>query len=166
LNLFCYDCGMRKMLQGKSKATPKTIKIILDAIRSGASQRDASALAGISEDTLSLWKKQDSDFSEEMRKKDIQCKMDHIKIVLRAAEKTWQAAAWWLERRYANEYTNRVRIEQPEPVRTGFEHFTDEELEANLKSLHQEAGLVAITDLEKLGYVRKPLLPESLKVGR
>ncbi|MDB4992043.1 MAG: Site-specific recombinase [Parcubacteria group bacterium] len=63
---------MTKMLAGKNKATPKTIKIIMDAIRSGASQRDASALAGISEDTLSLWKKQDSDFSEQMRQKEIQ----------------------------------------------------------------------------------------------
>jgi len=62
---------MTKMLAGKNKATPKTIKIIMDAIRAGASQRDASALAGISEDTLSLWKKQDSDFSEQMRQKEI-----------------------------------------------------------------------------------------------
>ncbi len=66
------------MLNGKSKVTPKTLKIILDAIRldairSGAGQRDASALAGISEDTLSLGKR-DSDFSEQMRQKEIECK--------------------------------------------------------------------------------------------
>ena len=112
---------MSKFLKGKNKATPKTLKIIFDAIRSGASQRDESALARVSEDTLSLWKR-DSDFSEQMRQKEVQFKMDQVKVVEKAAQKSWQAAAWLLERKYPNEYTNHVRIEQPEPIRTGFEH--------------------------------------------
>ena len=152
---------MRKMLEGKNKATPKTIQIILEAIRGGASQRDASALAGISEDTLSLWKKQDSDFSEQMRQKEIQFKMDHIKIIEKAAQKTWQAAAWLLERKYPNEYTNRVRIEQPEPPRTGYEHLTDEQIEAELKEYYRVNGLVKMVDLESLGYVRKSTLQSN-----
>ncbi len=73
---------MAKVLEGKNKATPKTIKIILDAIRGGASQRDASALAGISEDTLSLWK-HDSDFSEQMRQKEVEFKMSQVKVIAR-----------------------------------------------------------------------------------
>jgi hypothetical protein len=134
---------MAKILEGKSKATPKTIKIILDAIRSGTSQRDASALAGISEDTLSLWKR-DSDFSEQMRQKEVQFKMDQVKVIEKAAQKSWQAAAWLLERKYPNEYTNRVRIEQPEAPRTGYEQLTDEELEAELQKLRKENGSVVI----------------------
>jgi hypothetical protein len=134
---------MRKILEGKNKATPKTLKIILDAIRSGASQRDASALAGISEDTLSLWKR-DSDFSEQMRQKEVQFKMDQVKVVERAAQKSWQAAAWLLERKYPNEYTNRVRIEQPEAPRTGFEHLTDEQLENEIENLRRKDGWVKI----------------------
>ncbi len=136
------------MLKGKSKATPKTIKIILDAIRSGASQRDASALAGISEDTLSIWKR-DSDFSEQMRQKEIEYKMEHIKIIKEASKKTWQAAAWWLERRYPSEYTNRVRVETPEPMRTGYESYSDEEMDALLEKLRAKNGLVKIVDFGK-----------------
>lgn len=136
------------MLKGKSKATPKTIKIILDAIRSGASQRDASALAGISEDTLSIWKR-DSDFSEQMRQKEIEYKMEHIKIIKEASKKTWQAAAWWLERRYPSEYTNKVRVENPEPIRTGFEGLTDEELMERVDQMAKRHGWVKNPNLAK-----------------
>lgn len=88
----------------KYKATPQTIKIILDAIAEGLTQRDAAALAGISEDTLSLWKK-DSDFSEQMRQKEIECKQKHLRIINKAGEKDWKASAWFLERKFRNEYS-------------------------------------------------------------
>jgi hypothetical protein len=68
--------------------------------------------------------------------------MDHIKVIKEASKKTWQAAAWWLERRYPSEYTNRVRVETPEPMRTGFEHLTDEELNVQLEKLRKNAGLI------------------------
>lgn len=42
------------ILKGKSKATQKTIDIILSAIADGLTQRDASILAGISEKILYL----------------------------------------------------------------------------------------------------------------
>jgi hypothetical protein len=136
---------MSKMLEGKNKATPKTIQVILDAIRGGASQRDASALAGISEDTLSLWK-HDSDFSEQMRQKEVEFKMSQVKVIEKAAQKTWQAAAWLLERKYPNEYTNRVRIEQPERFKTGYEHLTDEQLDAELARLHKETAGMPVSN--------------------
>ena len=87
------------------KATPNTLKIILDAIADGLTQRDASILAGISEDTLSLWKRDNSDFSEQIRQKEIECKRKHIKNIEKASEKTWQASAWFLERKYKNEFS-------------------------------------------------------------
>ncbi|MCF7864992.1 MAG: hypothetical protein K9M11_00610 [Candidatus Pacebacteria bacterium] len=139
---------MTQILKGKTKATPKTIKIILDAISHGASQRDASALAGISEDTLSFWKR-DSDFSEQMRQKEIEYKMEHIKIIKEASKKTWQAAAWWLERRYPSEYTNRVRVETPEPMRTGFEGLSDDELQERIDKMAKSNGWVKASNLGK-----------------
>ena len=61
------------MVKKKYKATPKTIEVILSAISEGLTQREASILAGITEDTRSLWK-QDSDFSEQIRQKQIENK--------------------------------------------------------------------------------------------
>lgn len=94
------------------KATPNTIKIILDAIADGLTQRDASILAGISEDTLSLWKRENSDFSEQIRQKEIECKRKHIKNIERASEKSWQASAWWLERKYKTEFSQRIESQE------------------------------------------------------
>jgi predicted transcriptional regulator len=75
-------------LKGKTKATPATLEIILNAISEGLNQREASALAGISEDTLSLWK-QDSEFSEQIRQKQIENKLRHIKIINEASKSHW-----------------------------------------------------------------------------
>ena len=86
------------MLKRKNKATAKTIDLILSFIAEGLTQREASILAGISEDTFSLWKK-DSDFSEQIRQKQIECKLGHIRNIKKASEKSWQASAWWLERK-------------------------------------------------------------------
>lgn len=36
------------VLKGKTKATPKTLEVILSAISEGLTQREASALVGIS----------------------------------------------------------------------------------------------------------------------
>lgn len=100
----------KKSLQGKSKATQKTIGIILDAVAEGLTQREASILAGISEDTFSLWKK-DSDFSEQIRQKQIECKLGHIRNIKKASEKSWQASAWWLERKYKEEFSLKTKMD-------------------------------------------------------
>lgn len=98
-------------LKRKTKATPKTIEIILTAIADGLTQREASILAGISEDTLSLWKKKDSDFSEQIRQKEIECKLYHIKNIKKASEKSWTASAWWLERKYKDEFSRNSKLD-------------------------------------------------------
>lgn len=95
----------------KYKATQKTIKIILDAIAEGLTQRESAVLAGISEDTLSLWKKKDSDFSEQIRQKQIECKLGHIRNIKKASDKSWQASAWWLERKYKDEFSLKTKVD-------------------------------------------------------
>lgn len=97
-------------LERKNKASAKTISIILDAIGEGLSQREASVLAGISEDTLSLWKK-DSDFSEQIRQKQIECKLGHIRNIKKASEKSWHASAWWLERKHKEEFSLKTKLD-------------------------------------------------------
>ena len=94
----------------KYKATQKTINIILDAISEGLTQRESAILAGISEDTLSLWKK-DSDFSEQIRQKQIECKLGHIRNIKKASEKSWHASAWWLERKHKEEFSLKTKMD-------------------------------------------------------
>lgn len=91
------------LLKRKNKASDTRINIILDAISRGYTQRDASKLAGISEDTISLWKK-DSEFSEQMEQKEIEYKYSLLSTIQKAGAKSWQACAWILERKYNSEY--------------------------------------------------------------
>ena len=100
----------KQPLKRKNKASAKTIAIILDAIKEGLTQRDASALAGISEDTLSLWKK-DSDFSEQIRQKQIEYKLGLIRNIIKAGEKSWQSSAWLLERKYKDEFSLKTKLD-------------------------------------------------------
>lgn len=113
----------KHLLRGKSKATQKTIETILSAIGEGLSQREASILAGISEDTLSLWKK-DSDFSEQIRQKQIECKLAHIRNIKKASEKSWQASAWWLERKYKDEFSLKTKMDVE--VNEGLKQLTEQ----------------------------------------
>jgi hypothetical protein len=98
--------------QNKYKKTPNTLRIIYEAIADGLTQRDAAVLAGISEDTLSLWKSDDSEFSEQIRKKEIEHKRKLLGIIERAAERSWQAAAWRLERKYKEEFSDSKSIQE------------------------------------------------------
>lgn len=104
------------MVKRKIKATQKTLKIIFDAISDGLTQKDAATLAGISEDTLSLWKR-DSDFSEQIRQKQVECKLRHIKVINEASKKHWTASAWWLERKYKDEFSLKSKMDLNASVR-------------------------------------------------
>ena len=96
---------MDTMNDTKYKKTPETIETILNAIGDGLTQRDASKLAGISEDTLCLWKRSDSELSEQMHRKTIEYKQKLLKNIERASEKDWKASAWLLERKYKREFS-------------------------------------------------------------
>ena len=73
-------------------------------LRAGSSQRDSAVLAGISEDTFYTWIKEKPEFSEAIKKAEQECKARNIAIIQKAGEKSWQAAAWYLERKYHNEF--------------------------------------------------------------
>ena len=100
----------------KYKKTQETINIILEAIGHGLTQRESATLAGISEDTLSLWK-QDSDFSEQIRQKQIENKLRHIKVINEASKTHWTASAWWLERKYKDEFSLKTKLDLETNVR-------------------------------------------------
>lgn len=85
------------------------VNIILDAIADGCTQKDAAILANVSPDTISDWKREHPDFAKRVAQKEVENKKRHIKIVQEAAINTWQAAAWWLERKFSEEYGQRVK---------------------------------------------------------
>ncbi len=118
------------------KKTPATLKIIYKAIADGLTQRDAAALAGISEDTFSLWKNDNSDFSEQIRKKEIEHKRKLIQIIEKASLRSWQAAAWRLERKYKEEFSNNKTLQEEMDKLEGKRQL--DEIGANIRAICDE----------------------------
>jgi len=93
------------------RKTPETKNAILESIRLGLKEKDAALLAGISPRTLQRWKKEDDAFVAEMDKKRMENKSFSIGIIQTKAKDSWQAAAWWLERNYPEEYALKTKAE-------------------------------------------------------
>lgn len=93
-----------------TKYTPDVVKLITDAIRLGMTYRLACQYAGITEETFGNWQKRYLDFFDAVKKADADCVALRLARISAAGKAgTWQADAWTLERRYANEYGNKIR---------------------------------------------------------
>lgn len=116
--------------KGKYKKYGEDItKDICKYIRGGNTARDACLLCDICEDTYYNWIKIHPDFAEAIKKAEQECKNRHIQTLQLVARgefeeklnKTtgkmevvwkyrpnWYASAWWLERKYKDEFGQRV----------------------------------------------------------
>lgn len=99
-----------------SKFTIERRKRILEALRQGNTRKVAVALAAINYDTFCEWLRQYPEFSEQIKNAEAEAELASVKIIRKAAITTWQAAAWWLERRrpeeWATSHVVRVRLER------------------------------------------------------
>ena len=92
-----------------TKYTDEAVKGICDALRAGNTRRDSCHSVGISEDTFAGWLKSKSVFSDSIQKAEADAAVHNLSIVQKAAhDGTWQAAAWWLERRRKADYSLRT----------------------------------------------------------
>lgn len=101
------------MAQGR-KVTAETTERILNGLRLGMTRRAAAAHAGIHVRTFyRMLENDDADgtLATEVEKAEAHAEGTYTAIVAEAAGKTWQAAAWWLERRRYQEYAKREKVE-------------------------------------------------------
>ena len=91
------------------KKTKEMIEKISQELEMGLSREDCCVKFGIVKSTFYAWMKK-SDFSNVVSKAEQRCKDRNIKIIQKAALKSWQAAAWWLERKHREEYARRSEL--------------------------------------------------------
>jgi hypothetical protein len=73
---------------------------VLTALRGGNTRTAAAAYAGISKETLYEWMRTAADFSDAVSKAEADAEVRSVAHIIKAAgDGSWQAAAWWLERR-------------------------------------------------------------------
>ena len=94
-----------------TKYTPERVERILEAIRKGNTRDTAAKLAGVSATQMYEWMNKHPEFAEAIEKADAEAEGFYVGIIERAAAKSWQAAAWWLERRRAAKYGRLERHE-------------------------------------------------------
>lgn len=83
----------------------------MEHIKTGATYKDACAIAGIGQKTFERWRIRYDDFDEAIKKAESECKRICETKIMAAASKQWQAAAWWLERKHSDEFAQKTRIE-------------------------------------------------------
>lgn len=86
------------------------VERVLQGIKIGLPFVHACARAGISEDTFARWRKQSSDFAEAVKSAEAEAIARNVTVIQKAAGTSWQAAAWWLERRYPQDFARTERL--------------------------------------------------------
>ena len=93
------------------KHSPEREQAIIAALRIGNTRVAACRSAEISHDTLARWLAADAAFSAAVQKAEADAEQRFLAQVAKAAQTTWQAAAWWLERRRHEDYAQRSKVE-------------------------------------------------------
>jgi hypothetical protein len=75
----------------------------------GMGRVDSCLLSDISYETFTRWMEHHNEFCEAIKKAEAKCKERNVALIQRAAVTTWQAAAWMLERKYPEEFAQRLQ---------------------------------------------------------
>lgn len=91
----------------KLKCTPELINQIAALVSSGNYIETACQISGISRSTFYDWKKKGEEgkrpfleFLDTIKKAEAIAEAKRIQLISQASEENWQAAAWYLERRF------------------------------------------------------------------
>ena len=95
-----------------TKLTPQAETVILDALRRGNTRTAAFAAAGVARSKISVWLARFGTFRDAVEKAEAEAEVTAVGTITDAAASgTWQASAWWLERRRHTEWGKVDRLE-------------------------------------------------------
>lgn len=137
-----------------TKLTKALIEQVANLMRAGNYAETAAAFAGIAKSTLFQWLRdgaRDSaagkhtmlaQFSDSVKRAEAQAEASALSRIRLSAEKSWQADAWFLERRFSNRYAMHSKVQAeitgkeggPIEHRYDFSHLSDEEVQRELET--------------------------------
>ncbi len=135
------------MVNANSKKSDARVAVLINALSAGNTRRTAASYAGVSHETFYRWLGSDVTFRDAVEKAEADAEARAVAIVIRAAQGgTWQAAAWWLERRRQDTYAlhTKVELSGPDggPVKTEDVTVSDHERAALRKAIDRELAKV------------------------
>lgn len=126
--------------EANSKLTTARIEAILNALRTGCTRRAAAAVGGISHQTLYNWMAADLTLVDAIERAEGEAEATFTAIVAQSAPKSWQAAAWWLERRKFGDYARHDKVDMSIDLRREAERVAAEQgLDADAVMAEAEA---------------------------
>jgi hypothetical protein len=93
------------------KYTPQVVEQICNLLKGGNTRKTSAIAAGISEETFYTWMREKLEFSESVKKAEEIAVARNVAIINKAAGDTWQAAAWWLERRRRDDFGKHDKVD-------------------------------------------------------
>jgi transposase len=104
----------------KPKLTKELIELLATALQNGNYIETACDFAGINRATLYRWLQESEaddakpilkELSDTVRKARAQAEMRNVLRIQKAADDSWQAAAWWLERSQPKKWSKQTNVE-------------------------------------------------------
>lgn len=100
----------RQMKGAPSKKTDDAVHRILELLAAGNYRRVAYTAAGISHETFGRWMREDHGFRAAVEKAEADANAFHLANIRQAAmDGTWQASAWFMERKHPEEWGKQDR---------------------------------------------------------
>ena len=155
--------------KGSIKLTEKQIEALCKNIEAGVPFIHSALAAGIAENTFFYWKKEAMKLNEELqdnhekmddiikngtkkekillkflngiKKAEANAILRNVVIINKAAQTSWQAGAWWLERRYPEQFGRRLQMEGNIEHNFNFEKY--------IKKAREERGLKEIKNVSQ-----------------
>lgn len=105
---------------------------VIEVLKLGMTQQAACNVAGIHVDTFHEWMKKHPEFAEAVKSARDDGKAEALELIKAAAKdpRHWQAAAWYLERSFPQEYRQRVGVDVDRA-----------QLEAEVRAMAEQMGL-------------------------
>lgn len=109
-----------------TKFNPETCHKIIQALEAGNYRKTAAALADVSETQFYHWMQRGetaksgkyAEFAESVKKAEEKAKAYHLQQIRKASENgSWQASAWYLERKHYKEWGRKQQVDMTADVK-------------------------------------------------
>ncbi len=138
----------------KTKLTPELQDDVVKRIRAGNYIKVACQAVGISHTAYFDWLKKGqegkspyAEFLDAIKKAESEAHVNYVAIVASHAPKQWQAAAWWLERRFPDKWGRRDRLDvkgeivvdkKVDKIEEKFSHMSPKEINQHVSNLSEK----------------------------
>lgn len=102
--------GQTTAIGRPTKRDDETEATIINNLMAGCTRAAAYRSAGISKQTFYNWLNDFIDFLDAVEKAEAEAEKRFTYVIQRASVDSWQAGAWWLERRRSEDYGRKDKI--------------------------------------------------------